>query len=251
MNLKNALKKIFLLSIIMVLLLSNVYSKISKKERAEYNAGVEKFLEEKYDKTFTVLKSYKVGNAGFGTYMASDVICDEDGIEFSIGGGSDNYLTRLWSAQGSEPIRKRLEELYGDDFDFSYDFSIGYPNQGGFESLDYEDAIKRIHENDIGSMCTLVCFIFTDGEIDKTQEAENIFSIYETYIQPLKTNSYLVSFTYVKSSYMDEYWAYEGQFINSKKWEDLLESDDMLNRVFFIDDDGVITEEFIVKKFIK
>ena len=145
MNLKQTFKKICLLSIIGVLLLSTGCSRMSKEELAEYNAGVEKFLEEKYGKTFTVLKSYKVGNAGFGNYMASDVICDENGVEFSIGGGSDDYLTKLWSAQGEEPIRKSLEELYGDDFDVSFHFSTGYNDPVELEHMDYTDAIKFIY----------------------------------------------------------------------------------------------------------
>ncbi len=171
------MKKIMVFIIFMLVIISGC----KKADYTEFEQEAEAEMEEKYQKDFTVLKTWRTGNEGFGYYPVSKMRCDDNGVEFHYGGGSDDYLTQYWSYEGTQDLKSFLEGKIEGDFEYRFVFSKR-ENQG-MELMDYDEAIEHQKTSETGAVSTCNIFIFSNEPLDTKKEAKMIHNIYKEYFE--------------------------------------------------------------------
>lgn len=158
-----------------------IISGCKKADYTEFEQEAEAEMEEKYQKDFTVLKTWRTGNEGFGYYPVSKMRCDDNGVEFHYGGGSDDYLTQYWSYEGTQDLKSFLEGKIEGDFEYRFVFSKR-ENQG-MELMDYDEAIEHQKTSETGAVLSSTIYIYTNTQINKSEESKRIVDIYNSYFK--------------------------------------------------------------------
>ncbi len=213
------LKKIsiLLISFIIFLSFSGCWDipKYSEEDLAKIHSNMEQYLKNTYQKDFIVKKPKVTGNEGFGynLYQAVATPIDNHKVEFTIAWDKrdpnkyeDTYLNKLWTYQGKDEVGQLLKKVYGYEVPFEYYFFYNYERldveKNNLKKLNYKDIIEK-HSNDI--KCTIICYFFTNKDVDKKAESEKAYMFYKQYILNNKINDYFITNTYLVEELRNEF----------------------------------------------
>lgn len=182
---------------------------MSDGKREEVQQNMKEYLERTYEKEFVVEKPVLKGNEGFGykTYVAKAYPKEDRSLQFYAawdigepGYYDDDYLKVLWSRQGTEELTGVLEGIYGEG-NVIVEYELSYNNRK-FKDCNYVEAIQKSKGN---AFIDINYYVFSNNDIDKQKEAENIFKIYKQYILDYNTKMYFFNVDYVLKECKDEY----------------------------------------------